>query len=75
MRRFSGNMDFLHRFVRKRQLSDDVANRENVRYVGAHLLFYADESTPGYGYADFADSDFVADRIVPDRKKSLFHLC
>ena len=32
------HMAFMHRLVRQHRLPDDVADREDVRHVGAHLL-------------------------------------
>lgn len=74
MRRISGNIGFLHRVVCKRQLSDDVADRENVQHVGVHLLFYVDESMLGYGYVDLAGIDSSTDRTVPNRKITILFI-
>ena len=44
MRGFSGNMRFMHGFVREHRLTNDVADGEDVGHIGAHLRIHVDES-------------------------------
>ena len=48
---FSCNVRLVHRFVRQHRLADDVADREDMRHVGAHLLINGDEAAVAYDNA------------------------
>ena len=57
---FSRHMRFVHRLVRQHGLTDDVANGEDVRHVGAHLDIDVDEAAVGDGDTSFLGGDFFA---------------
>jgi hypothetical protein len=57
---FCGHMRFVHGFVGKHRLADDVTNRKNMRHVGAHLNIHIDEATVGDGDTGFVSGDLFA---------------
>ena len=67
MRGFRGDMRFVHRLVRQHRLADDVADREDVRHVGAHLLVDVDEAALGDRNAGLLGADLLAVRAAADR--------
>jgi hypothetical protein len=44
--------------VREHGLTHDVANRKNVRHVGAHLNVDVDKAPVCHGHTRFVSSDF-----------------
>ena len=55
-----GDVRFVHRLVGKHRLADDVADREDVRDVGAHLLVHRNEATVGDHDAGLVRGDHLA---------------
>src|SRR5581483_6243307 len=53
--------------VRQHRRADDVADREDVRHVGAQLLVGGNETASGDGHAGFVRGDLVAVRRAADR--------
>ena len=66
MRRFRRDVRLVHRLVREHRLADDVADREDVRHVGAHLLVDVDEAAIGDGDAGLVGADLLAVRAAAD---------
>ena len=61
-----GDMRLVHGFVREHRLADDVADREDVRHVGAHLLVRRHEAAVGDHDARLVRSDDLAIRAAPN---------
>ena len=61
-RYFGRNVRFMHRLVRQHRLPDQVADGEDVRYVGTHLVIDRDEATVGDDDAGLVGSDLAAIR-------------
>ena len=57
---FGGDMGFMHRLVRQHRLADQIADGEDMRHVGAHLLVHRDETPIGDHNAGFLRADFLA---------------
>ena len=55
---FSRHVRFVHRFVRQHGLTHDIANRKNMRHVGAHLDIYVDKATVRHRHAGFFCGNF-----------------
>ena len=53
-------MRLVHRLVRQHRLADDVADREDVRHVGAHLDVHRDEAAVADRDAGLLGADLVA---------------
>ena len=51
---------FVHRLVRQHRLADDIADGEDVRHVGAHLLVDFDEAAIGDGDTGLVGVDQLA---------------
>ena len=62
VRGFGGHVRFVHRLVRQHRLADDVADGEDVRHVGAHLLVDLDEAAVGHRDAGLVGADLLAVR-------------
>ena len=60
--RFRGDVAFVRRLVREHRLADDVADREDVRHVGAHLVVDGDEAAIGDRDARLVGADLLAVR-------------
>ena len=60
-------MRLVHGLVREHRLADDVADREDVRHVGAHLLVDGDEAAVAHRDARLLGADLLAVRAAPDR--------
>lgn len=67
MRRFRRDVAFVHGLVREHRLADDVADREDVRDVRAHLLVDFDEAAVRDGDAGLVGADLLAVRAAADR--------
>ena len=65
-RHLGGDVGFVHRLVREHRLADDVADREDVRHVGAHLLVDVDEAAIGDRDAGLLRADLLAVRAAAD---------
>ncbi len=63
---FSGNVTFVNAFVRQHRLTDDIADREDVRHVGAQLFVNADEATVVHFHASFARVEVFTVRHTAD---------
>jgi hypothetical protein len=50
----------VHRLVRQHRLADDVADRKDVRHVGAHLYIHRDEAPVGDRDAGLLGGDLPA---------------
>ena len=55
-------MAFMHRFVRQHGLTHHIANGEDVRHIGAHLLVHVDKAALGHVHTGFVCSNFFAIR-------------
>ena len=64
---FCGNVAFVHAFVRQHRLTDDVADSEDVRHVGAQLFVDVDEATLVNFNTGFAGIQQFAVRHAADR--------
>ncbi|MNT94502.1 hypothetical protein D3C72_2362060 [compost metagenome] len=53
-------MRFVYRLVRQHGLAHDVADGEDVRHVGAHLLVDVDEAAVGDGHAGLVSGELLA---------------
>lgn len=51
MRGLRRDVGLVHRLVRQHRLPDDVADRIDMRHVGALLLVHVDEAAVGHGHA------------------------
>ena len=60
-------MPFVHRLVREHRLADDVADGENVRHVGAHLVIDRNETAVGDDDTGLVRADLLAVGTAPDR--------
>ena len=58
---------FVHGLVRQHRLADDVADREDVRHVGAHLHVDRDEAAVGHRHAGLVRADLLAVRACGRR--------
>ena len=64
VRRLGRDMRLVHRLVRQHRLADDVADGEDVRHVGAHLLVDLDEAAIGDRDAGLVGADLLAVRAA-----------
>lgn len=46
---FRGNVSLMNSLVRQHRLTNDIANRKDMRHIGAHLPVDFDESAIGHG--------------------------
>ena len=68
-------MRFVHGFVRQHGLTHDIADRKNMRHVGAHLDIYVDKATVRHRNARFFSGDLFAIRRASYRlQNQVVHL-
>ncbi|VTP66801.1 Uncharacterised protein [Serratia rubidaea] len=63
---FSRHVAFMHAFVRQHRLTDDIADGENVRHVGAQLLVNVDKAALINRHARFVSIQQFAVRHTAD---------
>ncbi len=63
---FCGNVAFMHAFVRQHRLTDDIADSEDVRHVGAQLFVDADKATVVHFHARFTGVEVFTVRHTAD---------
>ncbi len=61
------HMRLMHRLVGQHGLADDVADGEDVRDIGAHLVVHRDEPPVGHRHAGLLGGDLPAVRAAPHR--------
>ena len=66
-RNFRGNLGFVRRLVRQHRAAGKIADRENMRHVGTHLLVDGDDAALVDVHAGFFGIELVAVRAPPDR--------
>ena len=66
-RGFRRHVRLVHCLVRQHRLADDVADREDVRHVGAHLLVDRDKAAVAHRDARLLGIDLLAVRTAPHR--------
>ena len=66
-RGFRRDLGFMHRFVGEHRLADDVADREDMRNVGALLLIHRDEAALVDPHTGVLHADQAAVRTAADR--------
>lgn len=67
---FSGNVAFVNAFMRQHRLTDDIADSEDVRHVGAQLFVDADKATVVNFHACFARVEVFTVRHTTDRHQN-----
>ncbi|CET27752.1 Uncharacterised protein [Salmonella enterica subsp. enterica serovar Typhi] len=67
---FSGNVAFVNAFVRQHRLTDDIADSEDVRHVGAQLFVDADKATVVNFHASFARVEVFTVRHTTNRHQN-----
>ena len=64
-RRFRRHVRLVHCLVRQHRLADDIADREDVRHVGAHLIVDRNKTTVAHRDAGLFGVDTFAVRAAP----------